>query len=514
MSLIYWRDLYKTDLNNKVTVSLRLIKVTLVSIVQKLPFGLPPINVTVAAAFLIALITGFVVGMPLRRALSAALEVTPENHRFLVFHTLFALGIYSPLAIMFPTIAPTAGRLQFLARLPLSQSILGFCLMSPVTVTLVLLMLIIMPGFVTVSVASLHLDYLNALLALLAVAAVTFIHAQLTYVLSSNLAIRFNTLGLNISTSNQIFTFGYAALLIFVVRESFLGDYSPYSIFVNAVLIIFQWPLMSATAIKLSPWFPLVPTVIFMLAGISFIALLSHTLAPRTTAGFGVGGRFLSRLLPNFPYIVLFLRFLRAPRSRETVHILTLVITIITTIIFFAPRPLQYGLSEQLIFVLAVFSGSLSALWSSLNTASVESYEFQVGLSPQKVRALTLVFSLIYAIGYSFTLGVIALSILNQPLILFSKLMVASIISGLIGYLYGFLALSRSYYRAPMDGFPLFICGFALSGIGALSDKVGYPIGSLVSGIAVTGILLVTLLVIFALPRYNTRSKMHLEYKS
>jgi len=513
VSLIYWRDLYKTDINNKVIVSLRLIKVTLVSIVQKLPFSLPPITVTVAAAFLVALIMGFIVGIPLRRALSIALEVTPENHRFLVFHALFALGIYSPLAIMFPTITPTAGRLQFIARLPLSQSILGFCLISPVAVALVLLMLVIMPGFVMVSVASLHLSYLNALLALLAVSAVSFMHAQLTYVLGSNLAVRYNTLGLNISTSNQIFTFGYAALLIFIIRESFLGDYSPYGDFVNAVLMLFQWPLMSATAIKFSLWFPLIPIVIFILAGISFIALLPYTLVPRITAGFGIGGRFLSRLLPSFPYAVLFLRFLRAPRSRETVHILTLVITIITTITFFAPRPLQYGLSEQLIFVLAVFAGSLSSLWSSLTTSSVESYEFQVGLSPQKVRAITLVFSLIYAIGYSLTIGAIVLSILNQPLILFSKLVIASIISGLVGYLYGALALSRSYYRAPMDGFPLFICGFALSGIGALSDKVGYPIGSLMSGIAVTGILMAVLLVVFALPRYNTRSKMHLKYE-
>lgn len=496
MNPICWKSSQRTNIKDNVTVSLSLIKVTLNSTIQKLPFKLPAVPITTGLALLFALGLGAALATPLIRAFQAIIEITPENYKFLVFYSLFALWFFLPVSMMFPTIAPTEGRLHFLARLPLPQRILGFCLLSPVLLVLVLLLLMIVPAYVVVSVTILQLSFINTLLTLFVLAFVSLMHAQLIYALSSTLAVRYN-MGLSITTVNQILAFIYTALFVFAIRQSFLGVYSSYSELINVLLLVLKWPLMVVPATTYSQWLPVIAGSILVVVGGLFVAALPYVLAPRLNEGFGINGRLASRFLSRFPHLEIFLRFIRAPRMREHINVFTFAVTIITVITLITDQSFRHALSTQLIFLVASIVGNISALCSSINTPALESYQFQVGLSVRKMRAITFIFGLIFSIGYGVGVGAIVLIVLNQPLYMLFRLLVTSVISSLVGYAYGVLALSKSYYRTPIDGLALIACSISLLVIAALAEKVGYPLDSLLGGAIFGGGLLVAVIVVF-----------------
>lgn len=492
--------------DNWIRVGLRLADINLTSTIQKLPFALPPTNITVRIISLATLALGLLAGSLISKVLVFSLSIVPPTNKFMIFHTIFAIAIYLPLVTLYPTIAPTSGRLQYLSRLPLSPQLLGFCLASPVIFASFLLALVFVPGFTMAAVVILKMSYPVAGLILCTIAVITFMHAQLTYIFTSNLAVRFSNLSLDVSTITGMFSVGYIAVLVLTVRESFTGNASRFSGLAAVVLRLFQWPLIADVAIVLRQWLPLVSGILFILAIFLFTGMLPFSLAPRVTSGFGRRGGWLLRILPYSPLVVFFIRFSRAPRCRETVRVLTLLIGVIIIITYQAPLPLRPDLSGKLIYVLAVFAGSISALCGSTTTASVESYEFQLGLSKRKKRAASLSFSLIYAIGRILVLGVIASIMLNQPPLFLIKILIVSTFGSFVGYWYGVKMLPRSYTRTPTDSFPLVVCSFAISGITFLAETLTFPIGSFVSGVVIALILVVTLAYILV-PGLMARSK-------
>lgn len=495
----------RTEGKDFLAVTASLIEVTLNSIIRKLPFALPSVPVTVGGALLLALGLGFAWAAPLQRALAAMLDITPGHFRFTVFYALFALWFYLPVSMMFPTIAPAEGRLRFLARLPLPPRMLGICLMSPVLLVLVLLVLMVLPAYLGAAAAALGLSYLNALLMLVALAAVCATHAQATYALGANLAVRWNALGLSATATNQILAFGYAALLVFAVRQSFLGVYSSYGQLVKYILVLLKWPLLLAPAGSGSPWLPAAAGAVLLAAGALGTALLPAVLAPRVNEGFG-RARFGSRLLLRFPRLELFVRFARSPRMREHINVYTLALIIITALIKISEQVFQRALSTQLVFLLAAIAGNLAALCSAVTTAPAEFYQFQVGLSVHKMRALAFAFGIVFSLGFGLAAGAAALAVLNQPWRLLYRLLTLSAVSSLVGYAYGALALSRSYYRTPVDGLALIACSIFLLAIGAVAARLGFPLDTARGGAAVGVALAAALAAVFALQHRRAKA--------
>ena len=95
--------------------------------------------------------------------------------------------------------------------------------MSPVLLVLVLLVLMVLPAYLGAAAAALGLSYLNALLMLVALAAVcaTPRPGHLRPRCQPGGALECS--GVKRNGDQQILAFGYAALLVFAVRQSFLG---------------------------------------------------------------------------------------------------------------------------------------------------------------------------------------------------------------------------------------------------------------------------------------------------
>ena len=86
------------------------------------------------------------------------------------------------------------------------------------------------------------------------------------------------------------------------------------------------------------------------------------------------------------------------------------------------------------------------------------------------------------------------------------RLLTLSAVSSLVGYAYGALALSRSYYRTPVDGLALIACSIFLLAIGGRRCQAGVPLDTARGGAAAGVALAAALAAVFALQHRRAKA--------
>jgi hypothetical protein len=122
------------------------------------------------------------------------------------------------------------------------------------------------------------------------------------------------------------------------------------------------------------------------------------------------------------------------------------------------------------------------------------------------MRALAFAFGIVFSLGFGLAAGAAALAVLNQPWRLLYRLLTLSAVSSLVGYAYGALALSRSYYRTPVDGLALIACSIFLLAIGAVAARLGFPLDTARGGAAAGVALAAALAAVFALQHRRAKA--------